>query len=54
MLFARNVSYIVAFRQLSIPLGTMLGVTILKEPRYKMKFVGMGIMLAGLLLVTFK
>ncbi len=54
MLFARNVSYVVAFRQLSIPLGTMLGITILNEPRYKMKFVGVGIMLAGLLLVAVK
>jgi drug/metabolite transporter (DMT)-like permease len=51
MAFVTNVSYIVAFRQLSIPLGTVLGVLILKEPRHAPKFVGVAIMFTGLVLV---
>lgn len=43
-----NVSYVVAFRQLSIPLGAILGVAWLKEPRYPLKFVGVATMFLGL------
>ncbi len=49
--FVSNVSYVVAFRQISIPLGTLVGVFVLKEPRYRPKFVGVLIMFAGLVLV---
>lgn len=49
--FVSNVSYVVAFRQLSIPLGTLLGIAVLKEPRYLPKLVGVSIMFAGLVLV---
>ena len=49
--FVDNVSYVVAFRQISIPLGALVGVVILKEPRYRPKFVGVLIMFAGLVLV---
>ncbi len=49
--FARNVSYIVAFRQLSIPLGALVGVAVLKEPGTAPKFAGVAIMFAGLVLV---
>ncbi len=49
--FAANVSYVVAFRQISIPLGALVGVFALKEPRYRPKFVGVLIMFAGLVLV---
>lgn len=51
MAFVTNVSYVVAFRQLSIPLGTVLGVVVLKEPRHVPKFVGVAIMFAGLVLI---
>ena len=50
--FARNVSYVVAFRQLSILLGTGLGIVALKEPAYRPKLVGVAIMFAGLVLVA--
>lgn len=49
--FVRNVSYIVAFRQLSIPLGALVGVWVLQEPKYALKWTGVGIMFAGLVLV---
>ena len=49
--FAANVSYVVAFRQISIPLGALVGVFALKEPRYRPKFAGVLIMFAGLVLV---
>lgn len=49
--FAANVSYVVAFRQISIPLGALVGVLALKEPRYRPKFAGVLIMFAGLVLV---
>ena len=50
--FARNVSYVVGVRQLSIPLGAMLGILVLKEAPYRPKLVGVGIMFAGLILVA--
>jgi drug/metabolite transporter (DMT)-like permease len=50
--FATNVSYVVAFRQISIPLGALVGVFALKEPRYRPKFAGVLIMFAGLVLVA--
>jgi hypothetical protein len=34
MSFAKNISYVVAFRQLGIPIGAILGMVILKEPMY--------------------
>jgi len=49
--FAANVSYVVAFRQISIPLGVIVGVYALKEPRYRPKFAGVLIMFVGLVLV---
>jgi drug/metabolite transporter (DMT)-like permease len=51
MAFVTNVSYVVAFRQLSIPLGALLGVLVLKEPRPIPKFVGVTTMLIGLVLI---
>lgn len=51
MAFVTNVSYVVAFRQLGIPLGTVLGVLVLKEPRYIPKFAGVAVMFAGLVLI---
>jgi len=49
--FVDNVSYVVAFRQISIPLGVLMGVLFLKEPGHRPKFVGVFIMFAGLVLV---
>jgi drug/metabolite transporter (DMT)-like permease len=49
--YVTNVSYVVAFRQLSIPLGALLGVLVLKEPRPPTRFVGVVVIFAGLALV---
>jgi len=49
--FVRNVSYVVAFRQLSVPLGALAGMGMLNEPRYGLKLVGVGLIFAGLVLV---
>jgi uncharacterized membrane protein len=51
MAFVANVSYVVAFRQLSIPLGVIMSVSILKEPAYVPKFVAVAVMFIGLVLV---
>ena len=51
MNFVRNVSYVAAFRQLSIPIGATLGISFLKEPRYIPKIVGVAIIFTGLVLV---
>jgi len=53
MAFVTNVSYLAAFRELSIPIGAVLGISLQKEPGYRPKIVGVGIVLAGLLLVGF-
>lgn len=53
MAFARNVSYIVAFRQVSIPLGTLIGLTILRERRTAPRIIGSALVFAGLVLVAF-
>ena len=47
-----NVSYVIAFLQTSILLGAVLGVVVLREPPYVPKFVGVGAMFAGLVLVA--
>ncbi|SCX93255.1 EamA family transporter [Desulfoluna spongiiphila] len=52
MNFASDVTYVVAFRQLSIPVGALMGMGILKESRTAPKFVGIGIMSVGLVLVA--
>jgi drug/metabolite transporter (DMT)-like permease len=49
--FVKDVSYANAFRQLSIPIGALLGMWLAKEPRYFPKLVGIAIMFAGLILV---
>ena len=48
MNYVTNVSYIAAFRQLSIPIGAMLGMVLLKEPRHFPKLVGVTIIFVGL------
>lgn len=52
MAFVDNVSYVVAFRQISIPLGTLLGVIVLKEAAHPPKFTGVLVIFAGLVLVA--
>jgi drug/metabolite transporter (DMT)-like permease len=51
MAFVTNVSYLAAFRELSIPLGALLGVVLQKEPAPKPKVLGVGVVLIGLLMV---
>jgi drug/metabolite transporter (DMT)-like permease len=50
--FVANVSYVVAFRQLSIPLGAILGLTVEKEPRHLPKIFGIIVAFTGLILVA--
>ena len=50
MTHAKNVSYVVALRQLSIPLGAISGIFLLKEKYSHLRFIGVGILFTGLLL----
>jgi drug/metabolite transporter (DMT)-like permease len=43
MNYVTNISYVAAFRQLSIPLGAICGMSLLKEPRHPPKLVGVAI-----------
>ena len=52
MNYVTNVSYVAAFRQLSIPLGALFGMVLLKEPRYVPKVIGVVIIFFGLTLVS--
>ncbi len=49
--FVSNVSYAVTFRQISIPLGTVFGILLLKEPGHTPKYLGTAIIFTGLVLV---
>ncbi len=49
-----NVSYVVAFRQLSIPLGAALGFLLLKEKITGTKLIGLSLIIAGLVFVALK
>jgi drug/metabolite transporter (DMT)-like permease len=51
MRLARDVSYVVAFRQLSVPIGAALGIVVFKEPLHKPKIIGIALVTVGLLLV---
>jgi drug/metabolite transporter (DMT)-like permease len=46
--YVENVSYVAAFRQLSIPVGAIFGMTLLKEPRYLPKKIGLAAIFIGL------
>ena len=50
--FARNVTYVVAFRQMSVPLGVLLGLAVLGEPLNPPKLAGVLAVTAGLVLVA--
>jgi drug/metabolite transporter (DMT)-like permease len=52
MAYATNVSYVAAFRQLSIPLGALLGIMVQREPGHTPKLVGIGLVLFGLVLIA--
>jgi len=47
-----NASHVVAFRQMSIPLGALLGVTVLGESATRTKLAGVAAIFAGLVLVA--
>lgn len=51
MNYANNVSYIAAFRQLSIPLAAMLGFMVQKEPATQPKLVGIILVFSGLIII---
>ena len=51
MNFVTNVSYVAAFRQLSIPIGALLGMALLREPRYNPKIIAVVMIFIGLILV---
>ena len=48
-----NVSFIQAFRQLSLPIGVLLGIFLLKEKVTLPKIIGVSTLLAGLMLTAF-
>jgi drug/metabolite transporter (DMT)-like permease len=51
MAFVSDVSYVVAFRQASIPIGVIFSVLLLKEKAYPTRFSAVFIMFIGLVLV---
>lgn len=51
MAYVTNISYLAAFRELSIPLGATLGMIFQGEPAHRPKVIGIGMVLAGLLLI---
>lgn len=50
--YVRNVSYAVGFRQLSIPIGAIFGMVLLREARPVPKIVGIAVLFAGLLILA--
>ena len=52
MAFVDNVSYVVAFRQLSIPIAVFLGVYLLKEHKSIFKFAGTLAIFTGIVLIS--
>ena len=51
MNYVSNVSYVATFRQLSIPVGALFGMALLKEPRYNPRIVAVAMIFVGLVLV---
>ncbi|MFS1524811.1 EamA family transporter [Microbulbifer sp. 2304DJ12-6] len=54
MTMTENVSYVVALRQLSIPLGVGMGIWLLKEPAHRPQLLGVGLVCAGLIAVSLR
>lgn len=52
MAYARDISLIVAFRQVSILIGALMGFVFLKEAAHRLKLMGLFILFAGLVLVA--
>ncbi len=52
MSYSVNVSYVVALRQLSIPIGALLGIFLLREFAPLTRYLGVGILFIGLILVA--
>ena len=52
MAYVSNVSYIQAFRQMSLPLGFFAGILILKEPYSIPKSIGIAMIVLGLVMVS--
>ncbi len=52
MTHATNVSYVVGLRQISIPIGTIMGILILKEKATLPRFYGAAILFIGLVLIS--
>jgi drug/metabolite transporter (DMT)-like permease len=52
MAYVSNVSYVFAFRQLSIPIGAALGMLVRKESATPPKLAGIALVLAGLVLAA--
>ena len=50
--YVSNVSYVVAFRQLSIPVGAGLGIVVLGEARHAPRLVGVAVLFVGLVMVA--
>ena len=51
--YVTNVSFLQAFRQISLPVGFLAGVLILHEKPYRTKIAGVAIIVAGLLVMIF-
>ena len=51
--YVTNVSFLQAFRQISLPVGFIAGVTILHEKSYLTKVIGVIIIVSGLLVMIF-
>lgn len=52
MAYVTNVSYIQAFRQMSLPLGFFAGILILKESHSTPKVFGIVLIVLGLIMVS--
>jgi drug/metabolite transporter (DMT)-like permease len=52
MAYVTNVSYVSAFRQVSLPIGVFLGMVVHREPRYLPRLAGLAVILAGLALIA--
>jgi drug/metabolite transporter (DMT)-like permease len=53
MNYVSNIGYVAIFRQLSIPLGAIFGIILLKESKYPPKILGIIIIVLGLVFVGF-
>jgi len=52
MAYVSNVSYVIAFRQLSIPIGAALGILVRKEKATPPKLTGIALVVTGLVLAA--